>query len=232
MTSSPESLRLHEELMLLALKDEEGTIESGTMYQYAIGGAVLAELLLAGRIRLEARRKKQFAEVVDRSSTSEPLLDECLERIAGAKRSGSLQTWVGRLAGLKGLKHRVAQGLCRKGILRADEDKVLLIFTRKIYPELDPEPEQALIARLREAIFTETGNVDARTVVLVSLANAAGLLKPIFGRKNLKARKARIESVVNGDVLGSATKEAIQAMQAAVMVACVMPAIMAATVSH
>ncbi len=40
------NLFLHEEIMLLALRDEEGTIASGTMYKYAIGAAVLSELLL------------------------------------------------------------------------------------------------------------------------------------------------------------------------------------------
>ena len=38
------SLYLHEEVMLLALRDEEGTVASGTMYQYAIGAAILAEM--------------------------------------------------------------------------------------------------------------------------------------------------------------------------------------------
>jgi hypothetical protein len=40
------NLFLYEEIMLLALRDEEGTIASGTMYKYAIGAAVLSELLL------------------------------------------------------------------------------------------------------------------------------------------------------------------------------------------
>ncbi len=33
------SLYLHEGIMLLALRDKEGTISSGTMYNFAIGGA-------------------------------------------------------------------------------------------------------------------------------------------------------------------------------------------------
>ena len=41
-----DQLLLHEEVLLLALRDEKGTIASGTMYQYALGGAILAELLL------------------------------------------------------------------------------------------------------------------------------------------------------------------------------------------
>ena len=38
-------------------------------------------------------------------------------------------------------------------------------------------------------------------------------------------RKKRIEQVINGDVVGPATREAIEAMQAAVMVAVIMPAV-------
>ncbi|MFA9454949.1 MAG: GPP34 family phosphoprotein, partial [Candidatus Aminicenantaceae bacterium] len=116
-----------------------------------------------------------------------------------------------------------------RGILRADEDKVLLLFTRKVYPEVDPGPENKMTERLREAIFTEKEDIDPRTVVLVSLAAATGLLKVTFDKKELKARKERIEKVVNGDLSGKATKAAIEAMQAAVFVACIMPAIIATT---
>jgi protein-disulfide isomerase-like protein with CxxC motif len=126
----------------------------------------------------------------------------------------------------------VARQLCRRGILRADEDKVLLIFTRKIYPEVNPEPENKLIERLRRAIFTDTRDIDPRTVVLLSLANSTGLLKVVFDKKKLKGRKARIKQIVDGEITGKAATEAIQAMQAAVMVACIMPTIMATSVSH
>ena len=53
MTAPNEKLFLHQEILLLALRDERGTIESGTMYQYAVGGAILSELLLANRIAVE-----------------------------------------------------------------------------------------------------------------------------------------------------------------------------------
>ncbi|MCK5618661.1 MAG: GPP34 family phosphoprotein, partial [Candidatus Krumholzibacteria bacterium] len=104
-------------------------------------------------------------------------------------------------------------------ILRADEDKVLMIFSRKIYPEIDPEPEREIIDRLSDAIFTDTQDVDPRTVVLLSLAKSADILKVNFDKKKLKTRKKRIEQVVNGEMTGKATKDAIAAMQAAVMVA-------------
>jgi len=226
------TLFLHEEILLLALRDEEGTIASGTMYQYAIGAALLAELLLSKRIEVDQSGKKKLVNLVSTIPLGEPLIDECLGKVTNAKRRAVLQTWVSRFASIKNLKHRVAQQLCRRGILRADEDKVLLLFTRKIYPEVNPGPERELNRRLEHAIFNETRDIDPRTVVLLSLANSTGLLNIVFDKKMLKGRKARIEQIVNGEITGKAAKEAIQAIQAAVMVACIMPTITAATVSH
>ena len=107
--------------------------------------------------------------------------------------------------------------MCRHGILRSDEDKVLLIFSRKIYPEINPEPERRIMNRLKKTIFTDTKNVEPRTAVLLSLAKSADVLKVNFDKKELKARKDRIERIIDGEVTGKATKKAIEAMQAVVM---------------
>ena len=222
-------LFLYEEIMLLALKDEEGTIASGTNYQYALAGSVLAELLLEEKISVEEQKKKKYAVLKDSTPLGDPVIDECLNKVLQAKKKQQLQTWVSRFSGLKNLKHRTARKLVARGILRADEDKVLLLFTRKIYPEVDPEPERRMIERMRKALFTEQQDIDPRTVVLVSLADSTGLLKVVFDKKELKSRKKRIEQIVNGELTGEATKEAIQAMQAAVFVACIMPAVIATT---
>ena len=218
-------LHLHQEILLLALKDEAGTIESGTLYQYAIGGAVLAELLLGGQLRIETVTEKRLVTPADTTPIGDPVIDECLEKVLAAKKPATAQTWVSKFAGLKDLKHRVAEGLCDRGILAEQDAKVLLVFTRKTYPELDPAPEKELVQRLRSAIFTDTDDIETRTVVLASLANSAGVLKAVFDKKELKGRKDRIEQIVNGEVTGKATQEAIQAMQAAVMAATVMTTI-------
>ena len=226
------NLFLHEEIMLLALRDEKGTIVPGTMFQYAIGAAVLAELLLNQRIAVDQSSRRKLVDLVSSTPLGDPLLDQCLEKITTAKRRAALQTWVSRFIAVKNLKHLIAQRLCRRGILRADEDKVLLIFTRKIYPEVNPEPERELIERLRQAIFTDASDIDPRTIVLASLANSTSILNIVFDKKMLKARKARIKQIVNGEITGKAAQEAIQAMQAAVMMTVMMPAIMTTTMHH
>ncbi len=228
MQPDTSSLRLHEEVLLLALRDEKGTIEPGTMYHYALGGAILAELAFENRIEMDSGKRK-LVNVRDTSPLGDPILDECLTKVAEAKRRGAAATWVSRFASLRDLKHRVAQGLCRKGILKEDEDQILLIFKRRLYPEIDPRPERALRERLRQAIFTEVAEVEPRTALLAALANGASLLNPVFGRKEVRSRKKRLEQIANGDLTVKATKEAIEAMQAAIMVAVMVPTICAAT---
>ena len=223
-------LLLHEELMLLALHDERGTIVSGTA-SFGIGGAIAAELLLQERIRIDESRRRKLVEVRNIRRTDDPILNECLKKIRDAKRRASLQTWITRFSSLSKLRHRVAGRLCERGILKADEKQLLVLFRRRIYPEIDPGPEQEIIERLRVAIFGNDREVEPRTVVLASLAKAVGLLNPIFGRKELRSRKQRLKSLAKGDVVGKATADAVAAAQAAVAAAAAMPAIIAASQS-
>ena len=223
------TLYLHEQLMLLALGDEKGTIVSGSMYAQGVGGAILAELVLRNRVTTVTSGRKTFATVSNPSPVGEPVLDECLGRIAGAKRRATLQTWVTRFAGLRGLKHRVAGGLARRGILRADESTVLLLFRRQVYPERDHEPERRIIERLDRVIRSESQDVEPATAILLALAHHSRLLRRVFDKDLLKRRKTRIESVIKGEAIGKATREAIQAIEAAVMVAAIMPAVVAST---
>ena len=223
-------LLLHEELMLLALHDEKGTIASG-FASFGIAGAIAAELLLQERIRVDESRRRKIVDVRNIRRIGDPVVDECLMKVRDAKRRASLQTWITRFSSLSKLRHRVAGRLCERGILKADEKQLLVIFTRRVYPEIDPGPEQEIIERLRDAIFGNDREVEPRTVVLVSLAKAVGLLNPIFGRKELRPRKQRLKSLTNGDLVGRATAEAVAATQAAIAAAAAMPAIIAASQS-
>lgn len=224
----PTPLLLHEELMLLALHDEKGTIASG-FARFGIAGAITAELLLRERIRIDESRWRKLVEVRNIRSVGDPIVDECLKKVRDAKRRASLQTWITRFSSISRLRHRVAGRLCERGILKADEKQLLVIFKQRIYPEIDPGPEQEIIERLRVAIFGNDREVEPRTVVLVSLAQAVSLLNPIFGRRELRPRKQRIKSLAKGDLVGRATAEAVAATQAAVAAAAAMPAIIAAS---
>jgi Golgi phosphoprotein 3 len=221
-------LFLHEEITLLALRDKKGTLQIGETYDYAIGGAVLAELLLNERLVVEETRRKKLANLISSRPLGDPIIDECLEKVRCAKRRATLQTWVTRFARVKRLRLRIGEQMCRRGILRADQDKILWIFTRRVYPEVDPVPERKLIDRMHKGIFTDRQDIDPRTVILISLAKSAGLLNVVFDKRKLKSRKTRIERIINGEITGKATKDAIAAMQAVVFLVCITSAGVAA----
>ncbi len=224
-----DNLLLHEDILLLALRDDKGTIASGSMYSYALGGALLAELMLDGNLALMGDGKKQKVVVTSDRLRGEPVLDECLERVRDDKKSRAAKDWVMKFANLKDLKHRVAEPLVRRGILREEDAKILLVFNTKKYPEADPRPERRLIERMRLAIFTDTRDVSPRLVSLISLAHHTNLLKNVFEKRELKDREERLKTLSEGSVCGDASKAAVEAVQAAVMVAVMVPTITAST---
>lgn len=225
-------LRLHHELLLLALHDDKGTVAFGRMLNIGLAGGILGELLLEGRVevRPDGRKGRPLVTVVSRATFGDPVLDEALRRLTEAKRRGNPQATVGSLSRMKGLRARTATALCRKGILRENEETVLLLFKRRVYPTLDPAPERELVERIRQAIDEPASTVDPRTALLVQLARTTGTLRALYSNKELKARKARLESLKPEAGAGAeATEAAIQAAEAA-MVA-VMAASTAATVA-
>lgn len=218
-------LHIHEEILLLALRDKKGTMLFGINYQQALAGALLAELLLINKIEIETLGKKKFVKLVNQKTTGNELLDECITKVASAKRRARLQNWVQRFANIRRLKHKAAQSLCRKRILKMEEDKVLLLFNRKIYPELDPKPEKRLIDKIQSALFGSSKEIDPETVILISICDSTGILKQLFDKRKLREKKKRIKEITSGNLIGQATKQAIEAMQAAIMVAVIIPAV-------
>jgi hypothetical protein len=224
------NLTLYEEIMLLSIRDEKGTMEHGTNWNLGVGGAVVAELMLSGHVAAVDMKKKVYLEVANHRPPKDKLLAECLERVRTSRRRETIPTWVTRFSNTKHLKKRVAGGLCRKRILKEDEDKVLLLFKRKIYPEVDPVPERELRERMRKALFGLKREVDPRTSIMIALAHSCRILPQLFDKKKLKGQKKRLEAITRGELVGSAAKEAVEAVEAAMLMAAIIPTIVTTTV--
>jgi golgi phosphoprotein 3 len=221
-------LPLHEQILLLALHDEKGTVHT-SHFAYALAGGIVAELLLGGRLSIEESKRSRLLTAADAWPTGDPLLDECVHRIADAKRKASTATWVGRLAALRDLQHRVAERLCERGILRREEGRVLWLFSRTLYPTADPTPERALVAAMRSAIAEER-EVPARLAIVLALAHSSGILRHVLDGELLKTRRERLETLVRLDEASGATRSAIEAARAAM--AAVTAATTAASIAH
>ena len=112
-----------------------------------------------------------------------------------------------------------------------EEKKVLLLFTQKVYPEIGPRPEKRLLDNIHKAIFGNQKNIYQRIVILIAICNNTGILKQLFDKHQLREKKKWIEEITSGNLIGNATKEAAEAMQAAIMVAVMMPAVSVAITS-
>lgn len=213
-------LRIHHELLLLALHDRKGTMAFGSMVELGLGGGILMELLQDGRVRIVdegTRRKKEFVEVLDASPTYDSAMDAALKKLKGLKRRGNPSDTVTRIGHLTKLRALVARDLCRKGVLRETEQEILLLFRRKVYPTVDPGPETELVSRVRGALEGD-GPVDDRTASLIAVADVTDALGAIYPRKDRKRLKARIREV-SASGGGAAARDAIEAARAAVTAA-------------
>lgn len=211
MTDAP-PLRLHEEVLLLGLHAATGELVV-RMTPYAMAGGILAELLLAGRVRLTSGRRA-LVEVVAHDPLEDEVLERSLERIATAHRRASLPTWIARLGAARTLVPETARNLAARGILHEDERRVLGLFPARRFPERDPGPERALVERI-ERVIVDGERGDERTLALIALAYHGGALAVLFGQPTLSDLRRRIEESIELEEVGTATRDAIWAVHAA-----------------
>lgn len=225
------NLHVHQEVLLLALSDHDGNFSNG-MIEYALAGAMVSDLSLLGKIEI-SEDKYKTVRVIDKSPTGNLQLDTIIEKIAKLTRTKNLQYWVPKIAQTSGLKHTIAKSLCDLGILEETTSKILFLFTKKVYPELDGSWEDSIRNRMGEVMFHPEVKSDVRTAVLIAFAYHSQLLKQNFAPVELKQHQARIKQLAtkpHADLASvEATKAAIDAVNAAVMAAVILPSIIAAT---
>jgi len=226
-------LFFYEEIMLLALRDDDGKIENKAQFSYKhlLAGTLLAELVMLDRIKID-RGKKLLVELASSTLTGNLLLDEAITKISESKKPRGAQHWIGAFQRISNFFGKAAQSLCNRGILAAEEGKAFLFFDKTYYPELNPKPEQELLSRLKAAIFTDNPAIDERTLVLLALLRKSDLLKIPFDAKALRDRRHHMKDLCEGNLVGDATHKAVEAAQTAVMMAAIMPAITTATMVH
>jgi pimeloyl-ACP methyl ester carboxylesterase len=210
-------MNLAEELTLLAYADDGTPLTDGTHLDNGLGGALLLELALAGRV--DVRDKKVV--VLDPAPTGDPLVDEALARIAAEPKERRPGAWVTRLA--KQARPRVLDKLVADDVLTVEKDRVLGVFPRKKYPAVngvEPVAETQARQRLRTAVLG-SGPVETRTAALCALVAATDLDRKVLADLDRRRIQARLKEIGEGSWAAIAVKKAIEEIQAAVMVAIV-----------
>jgi hypothetical protein len=209
-------MSLPEEFLLLAYAEDGTPLTDGTHLDNGLGGALLLELALAGRVDVSDKR----VVVLDPSPTGDPLADEALARIA-ADKPRKPGHWVTKLS--KQARPRLLDKLVAEGVLTVEKDKVLWVFPRTKYPSANGEPPAVEVAareRMRAAVLG-SGPVDPPTAALCALVAATELDRKVLPDLDRKQLKTRLKEIGEGAWAADAVRKVIEEIQAAVMIAIV-----------
>ncbi|MEO9322880.1 GPP34 family phosphoprotein [Nocardioides sp. C4-1] len=206
---------LAEDLLLLLLDDESGKPTGWVDLQTVLGGAVLADLALAGLVEVEEKasvwRSAKVHAVGDRVP-DDAVLAGALQTVAAKERSA--QDLVGRLG--KDLDDTLARRLADRGILEREDSRVLGIFSRTRWPAADTTRE-AVVRRALTAALAHGEEPDPHTRGLVALLHAVDQAHKVVDVDGVSKRdvKRRAKELAEGDWASKAVRDAIQASVAA-----------------
>ncbi|PRY16136.1 GOLPH3/VPS74 family protein [Kineococcus rhizosphaerae] len=210
---------LVDDVVVLLLDPESGRpLTDATRLRAVVGGSVLLDLALRGRLVAEPTRWGQDkVEVTDASPTGDDVLDHALQRL-GTRR------WAAASAVTRVVDQRVGRQvrdrLAGRGALRHTPGGVLrLARDHPAAPVRDP-----LVAALSDAV-SGTREVPPRVLALVTLVHSVGAVPKVvpglaLPRKQLAARVAKLSALLTeGEWAGPAVAAAVRSAQAAVTAA-------------
>jgi len=217
------NLNLPENLLLLALNDESG--ERYTNYvDYALAGAAFAELILREKLIPSPTKKGRF-ELAESTPTGDIFIDRCFGIVKKKGVGKDPKHLISAIGATRRVSAPLVDGLVRRGTLHRRTKKVFFFFEKTIHPEADPAAERTLKQHLERVLF-ENHTPTPEDTVLIALTKELDILKHNFDRDLLKSNRDRIKQIASGDHLAAgATRKAIEAVRAAVMVAVIVPAV-------
>lgn len=214
---------LAEKLLLCLTDDATGKlVVVGDHADIGVGGAILVELALRGRIRV-ARPGDEVAQgrllVQDASPTGDQLLDSALATVSGkqGKKPKSVVALVGRH-----LRAPLYERLTAAGVLRHEDAKVLGLIPTRRWPTQDDRPESRIRADIASALRTGAAE-EAHVAALISLLLALDVLNKVVDPHDLgltsSQMRNRARTIAEGDWASQAVRQAIDSLNAAIIAA-------------
>lgn len=221
-TAAVREVLIAEDLLLLLTDDTSGRLQTpGDQVDTALGGALLVELTLLGRVGPSGDDDPSGPGLVvvrDPTAVPDPLLDEALRQLTGVqgRRPASVVPPLG-----SGLLDRLYGRLVQRGILRAEKRRVLGVFPTRSWPTEVVEHERALRRRIGTALARGRAE-DERTAALISLLHALQAVPVVLDADapgvDRQQAERNAQAIAEGDWGSAAVRQAIDETMAAVMV--------------
>jgi hypothetical protein len=219
--------------MLLVLTGDDGkTRVDSTKLTYALAGAVLLELSLLGRVDVagkgEGTRPGRLV-IRDPSPTGNAVLDLGLAEL-GKRANKKPRDVIRHLA--RGVREDVYTLLVEAGAVRREEARMLGFIRTTRYPVIDEATRQSIVTSMVAAVRGEP-DVDPKVSGAISLLTAIDhfhrVVTPEMTGKSRREIKRRGKEISEGSWAPKAVKDAVAAVNAAVMAGVVAATSVAAT---
>ena len=205
------SLNIPEKLLILTIDDDKGAIASSVKksLRYGLSGALLAELVLIGKIQLDGERLK----LAEPSLTNDTLFDNALKMVAAEKKKHKLTYWVNEI-GSKTLLKQVAGQLAGRGVIKIEKKRFSWIYPYIAYPQVDASAKYWVKQNLR-AVVLAGEKAKAADIALLSLLKACSLLRLLFTSDERKAANKKVDRLVQGEAFGNSVSVLLADVEAA-----------------
>ncbi|MFC7448156.1 GOLPH3/VPS74 family protein [Rhodococcus daqingensis] len=215
---------LAEDLLLLLLDDESGKpLVDGTALPRALAGAVLLELALGGVVRPAGdgeEVKKGRLVLTDAAPPEDPILARAVARIRESKPLKPERA-IEKID--QRLREAVLQRIVERGWVHEARSRLLGIFPTKVWPAVDESHERAVRDELRAALV-DGATPSERTAALISLLSAVDAAAKVVTDGDRRAIKKRAKEIAEGEWAGAAVRRTVEAVNAAIIVAVIIPA--------
>jgi len=197
-----------EQVVLLGLEEDSGTLREPLRVGFAVAAAPLLELTRSGDVVV--RDGKLVATAT--APPAEPVAAALAEQMQ-KRPDASPQAWL--LAVREQALSAAYEGLLGKGLVREEGKRVLGVFGSHCYPVTDPAVPEALRRELA-AVLLEGQEPSDGTAALIALLHHAELHAVALPTADATAVAARMAEIAEGqgpaDKLGEAVRSALRAL--------------------
>jgi pyruvate/2-oxoglutarate dehydrogenase complex dihydrolipoamide acyltransferase (E2) component len=187
---------LGEDLILLSIRPEKGTLATIQRIGFGLMGSELVRLAATGRIDIQKGR----ILVLNHAATGDAELDVALGSLARSRRPARATQWVGHPR--RGILDTYLRRLMTRGVVRPERR-----FLRKRYFIADPA--RAADARVRlDAIAHSSGMIDTGQAAFGGLAHAVGLGDLLYRGRGARPLRKRLAEVAKGQWTAAAVSQA------------------------
>lgn len=207
-------LTLYEELFLLTIHEEKGTLigSSADQVKPGLASAILSELALMGKIQTSSNHRLQLT---DNSQTNIDVLDETLKVLKESEKERKVGYWINTLSQNKDkFRKQIIGSLVQKGIFTQEDDHLQWVVPSPLQAETKVSTKYWINKRLR-GIVLASEEIQPRDTILLSLVRACGLLELIFLRDERKLAGRMINQLFYSQAITDPVFQTVQEIDSA-----------------